>query len=82
MPEDPLEIRTECYSGWRGEETPRRFYIKARKIEIVRIIDRWVGPDHRYFKVLGDDDGVYIIRHDADAWKWELTFYKQADFSP
>jgi len=68
-------IRVECYSGYRGEESPRRFFLQQRKIEITDILDRWLAPDHRYFKVKGDDGATYIIRHDAATDRWELTLY-------
>ena len=73
-----MQINVECYSGYRGEETPRFILWESGKIEVKDIIDRWLAPDHRYFKILGDDDAVYIIRHDLQSWKWELTFYKAA----
>jgi hypothetical protein len=41
------------------------------------VIDRWLAPDHRYFKILGDDSAQYIIRHDIQKWTWELIFYNQ-----
>jgi len=68
-------LRVECYSGYRGEETPRRFWLGKNQVEIREVIDRWIGPDHRYFKVLGDDGSVYILRFDADSWSWELTLF-------
>jgi len=74
-----MQIQVECYAGYRGEETPRRFRLGTKKIEVQQIIDRWIAPDHRYFKVLGDDNAVYILRHDAESWDWDLTFFKQAD---
>ena len=74
-----MQIQVECYAGYRGEETPRRFRLGTKKIEVQQILDRWIAPDHRYFKVLGDDNAVYILRHDAESWNWELTFFKQAD---
>ena len=74
-----MRIRVECYAGYRGEETPRRFWLGAKKIEVQDVLDRWMAPDHRYFKVLGHDQAVYILRHDAVSWDWDLTFYKQAD---
>ena len=70
-------IQVECYGGYRGEETPRRFWLGARRVEISRVMDRWLAPDHRYFKVLGDDKGIYILRHDPYGNRWALTFYKQ-----
>ncbi|MBL7181112.1 MAG: hypothetical protein ISS65_13040 [Desulfobacterales bacterium] len=73
-----MPVRVECYAGYRGEETPRRFWLGSRKIEVKDVLDRWMAPDHRYFKILGDDMAVYILRHDAVSWVWELTFYQQA----
>ncbi len=68
-------IRVECYAGYRGDETPRRFFLGERKVEVVRILDRWLGEDHRYFKVRGDDDGIYILRYDDNLDSWELTMF-------
>ena len=71
-----MEIKVDCYSGYRGEETPRRFRINSRRIAVKKILDQWLSPDHRYFKLLGDDEAVYIIRHDVLTQEWELTFFK------
>lgn len=68
-----MEIIVECYSGYRGEETPRTVRIGDNKIEVKEILDRWLSPDHRYFKFLGDDNLIYIIRHDSNELKWDLT---------
>jgi hypothetical protein len=68
-------ISVECYAGYRGEQTPRRFFLKDRKIEVADVIDRWLSPDHRYFKVTGDDGGTYILRHDVASGSWELSLY-------
>lgn len=77
MPESTLEIRVECYAGHRGEETPRRFWLDERRVEVADILDRWLAPDHRYFKVRGDDGDVYIIRLDVAAGRWELTAFQR-----
>ena len=71
------DIRVSCYSGYRGEETPRRFWLGERCIEVRRILDAWLAPDHRYFKLLGDDGGCYLLRHDPRADRWALTFFRQ-----
>ncbi len=68
-----MDVRVDCYSGHRGEETPRRFDPGGRWIEVVEVIDRWYGPDHRYFKVLGDDGATYILRHDEPTGRWEIV---------
>ena len=46
-----LPVYVECYAGYRGEETPRRFRLGDRQIEIADVVDSWLAPDHRYFKV-------------------------------
>jgi hypothetical protein len=65
----------ECYAGYRGEEEPRRFLHGDRMVEITEILDRWLDPDHRYFKVRVNDEGFYILRHDSNSGEWELRVY-------
>ncbi len=72
-----MDIKVECYAGYRGEETPRRIWLGDKKIEIREVQDRWLAPNHRYFKIVGDDDAVYILRHDSNTWDWELVFFKK-----
>jgi hypothetical protein len=75
MTETTATIRVECYSGHRGDEAPRRFILGEQRIEVVEIVDRWLDPAHRYFKVRGDDGGVYVLRHDVPKDEWEMTFF-------
>ena len=70
------QIKVDCYSGYRGEETPRRFWLESRCVEVREILDRWLSPDHRYFKILASDGDVYILRHDPGEQFWELTFFE------
>ena len=69
------QIRVDCYGGYRGEETPRRFWMGSRRVEVIQVLDRWLSPDHRYFKLLGNDGDIYILRHDPHKCAWELTSY-------
>ena len=73
-----MQIRVDCYAGYRGEETPRFIRLADNKIEAIQVLDRWLAPDHRYFKVLGDDEATYIIRHDSVSGQWELVLYRAA----
>ena len=73
------KTRVECYAGYRGEETPRYIRMTTDKIKVKKVLDRWLAPDHRYFKVIGSDDATYIIRHDTVKWEWELVFYRSAE---
>jgi hypothetical protein len=70
-----MQIHVDCYAGYRGEETPRFIILANNKIAVTEVVDRWLAPDHRYFKILGDDGATYIIRHDTVSDRWELVFY-------
>lgn len=74
-----IKIKVKCYSGYKGEETPRSIFFNDKEINVNKILDMWLAPDHRYFKFLGSDEGVYIIRHDIEGYFWELTFYKESN---
>lgn len=74
MPRRPT-FGVECYAGYRGEETPRALFFGARRLEVVEIIDRWLSPEHRYFKLRTDDGGIYIVRHDSASDDWQLTLF-------
>lgn len=67
-----MEIRVECYAGHRGEAEPRAFQLGARRFEVMAILDRWLDPDRRYFKVQTDDGATYILRHDEASGLWEI----------
>jgi hypothetical protein len=72
-----MRLDVECYAGYRGEETPRRFRMGQRWIGIADVLDRWLAPDHRYFKVKDDGGDTYILRHDTTADVWELTLFER-----
>lgn len=73
----PFAVEVECYAGHRSEETPRRFRLAGQPIEIADIVDRWLAPDHRYFKVRDQCGDLYILRHDVGSGTWELTFFRR-----
>jgi hypothetical protein len=68
-----MQIAVECYAGYRGEETPWRFFIGERSVQVARIVDRWVTPDYRYFRVEGDDGRVYVLGQILASGKWKLV---------
>jgi hypothetical protein len=74
-----MDVKVECYAGYRGEETPRRLALGGRRVELVEVVDRWYGPDHRYFKLRGDDGALYLLRHDEPADRWELRLYERVE---
>lgn len=68
-----IRVRVDCYEGSRANETPRRFRLGGRSVDIARIVDRWLGVDHRYFRVEGDDGRCYILRCDETDGEWTLV---------
>jgi len=74
--ESLFQVRVICYQGYRGEETPRRFYLGERQVEVAEIVDRWISPEHRYFKLLSPENDLYILRHESIEGHWELTLFE------
>ena len=71
-----IAVRVECYAGHRSEETPRALTLGERRIEVAEVVDRWLAPDHRYFKLKDADGDTYIVRHDVIGDRWELTLFQ------
>jgi hypothetical protein len=68
-----LKIRVECQAGYRAEEEPRAFSLGERRFAVEEIVDRWLDPSHRYFKVKVDDGRQFVLRHDTATDSWELA---------
>jgi len=72
-----MKLKVECYAGYRGDEEPRAFALGERRLEVLEILDRWLAPDHRYFKVAASDGDTYILRHDNVTGEWTLGAYRR-----
>lgn len=44
-----------------------------RHSEVAKVVDRWLAPNHCYLKATGCDADIYILRHDSERDRWELT---------
>ena len=71
-----LTVSVECYAGHRGEQTPRTLILGDRRIEVAEVVDAWLAPDHRYFKLKGESGDTYLVRHDERSNVWELTMFR------
>jgi len=65
-------IKVSCYSGYRANERPINFTVRGRNLLVEEIIDRWYGVNHSYFKILANDQKIYLIRYDQDEDLWTL----------
>src|SRR4029453_12712050 len=50
----------------------RRCFFVTVLIAVAAVLDAWLAPDHRYFKLRGEDDNAYLVRHDERSNAWEL----------
>lgn len=72
-----MKLSVECYAGYRGEEEPRAFALGGRRLTVMSILDRWIAPDHRYFKVAASDGDTYVLRHDERSGEWTLGAFRK-----
>ena len=70
-----MDVDVEFAADNRAVATPRRLRFGNRVIVVAEILDRWLGADYCYFKVLGDDRRLYIVRLDVPSGRWQLTLY-------
>ena len=78
-PETPAEdpgretetVRVRCYGGYRGEETPRTVVAEGRELEVLEILDRWLEPSRRCFRIR-TEDGVALLVHETTRDRWRL----------
>ena len=73
-------VWVECSAGHRSEPTPTRFSFGGARIEVTEVVDAWLAPGHRYFKIRGSDGACYILRNDVAAARWQLTVYGLTGF--
>jgi hypothetical protein len=71
-----LRVGVECYAGHRGEQTPRMLILGDRRVAVAEVLDAWLAPDYRYFKLRGSDGDTYLVRHDERSDTWELTMFR------
>jgi len=71
-----MKIHVECYAGYRGEQEPLAFSLGERRLQVVSLLDRWLAPEHRYFKVAASDGNTYILRYDGTREEWDLGAFR------
>lgn len=82
MSEALLPVQVECVAESDGEKVPSRLWFGSRAVAVTTVVDRWLAPSHRYFKVVGDDHATYLIRHDVPTNGWELILYEAGSVLP
>ena len=76
MPEKKVSVI--AYSGYRGEETPKKFTLNGKEIEVVEILNRWIEEGSvnrstkRFFRVKGGDGSIHNIYYAEEKLEWFL----------
>ncbi len=73
-------VKVVCYSGYKVNEKPLTFFLGKKRLQVKKIIDQWYGPDHTYFKILAEDDNIYILKYSEIDDRWELVFFKKSGY--
>lgn len=75
MDDPPLTV--EVAAGYKGEPTPRAFVHEGLRREVTHVVETWYTEAHCYFRVIADDGGRYVVRHEFDKNLWELVMQER-----
>ena len=67
-----MSLRVDCAPGLAGDAEPMRLWFGLRAVEVRAVVDRWWGPQHRWWKV-ETAEGVYVLRREEHSGGWELA---------
>jgi hypothetical protein len=70
-------LKVQTYSGYKADERPMSFTLLDRTFQVREVVDQWYGADHDYFKLIADDENLYILRHDKEADEWEMVMMEE-----
>jgi hypothetical protein len=72
-----MAIRVECYAGYRAEQEPVAFWLGERRVAVHAVVDRWVAPTQRWFRVDADDGNLYVLRQDETSGDWDIAAFRR-----
>ncbi len=62
-------VRVECYSGYKRDERPVRFWLDGREYHVDEVLAEWREPEAAYFRVRSGDT-VIVLRYDLVLEEW------------
>jgi hypothetical protein len=77
-----MNLRVQCYSGWKDEERPVRFQLGERDYIVEEVMDQWYGPHDAFFKVGTDDGNLYILRRTTAEAEEEWSLEAFCELNP
>src|ERR1051326_2221434 len=74
-----MKVKVESQSDAKGQESPTRFTLGTRIIEVEACVDRWHGEQACYYRVLGSDENSYILKGPLEDGSWGLVSFTHKD---
>lgn len=71
-----MEVRVECYSGYKGDERPVKLQIGEQMLDVAEVEDRWYSPGATYFRVLLANGERYVLRREDAQDVWTLEAFR------
>lgn len=71
-----MRISVETRENALGDREPCRFRVGTQTVDVVAVLDRWLHPEHGYFKVQVTDGAIYILHLDSQSGYWEIALYE------
>ena len=68
-----IRIEVMAYSGFKANERPLYFLLDHKRLDVKKVLDRWFGQEHDYFKVLADDGREYLLKLNRFLGTWFLV---------
>lgn len=73
-----IEVVVETFLGYKGEETPKRFFLNGMPYQVNQIIDHWYSHECSLFRVSADDGCRYVLRFHMEKESWELVMQESS----
>lgn len=71
-----MQVSVETRENELGDREPYSFSVGRQALNVVSVLDRWLHPEHGYFKVQVGDGAIYILRLDVESACWEIALYE------
>ena len=74
-----IKIDVSSYAGYRGEESPRVFFVHGEKITVLEVLKMWIeeeGPERtrkRFFHLKGSEGLFRKLHYDLSADNGSIT---------
>jgi hypothetical protein len=73
-----MKLTVECYSGWKADERPARFWLGERQYQVEAVLDQWYERESISYKVRAEDSNFYILRQQTSTpvGEWDLVSFR------